>query len=95
VLRRIFVRKREEVAGGGRRLHNEDLHNLHALPNIRVMKSRSVKWARHVARIGEMRNAYNILVRKPGGKRPLGRPRRRWEDNIRTDYEEIRRKVVD
>jgi hypothetical protein len=67
-----------------RRLHNEELHNLYALPNIIwVIKSRRMRWAVHVARMGEMRNAYNILVGKPEGKRLLGTPEHAWEDNIR------------
>jgi hypothetical protein len=74
VLRRIFGHKREEVAGGWRRLHNEELHNLYASPNaIKVIKSRRMRLAGHVARVGEMRNAYTILVEKPEGKRPLER----------------------
>jgi hypothetical protein len=73
-----------------KKLHNEDDHSLYASPNIiQVMKSRRVRWARHVARMGEMRNAYIILVGKSEGKRPLGRPRRRWEDNIRMCLREI------
>jgi hypothetical protein len=80
VQRRTFGPKREEVAGGWRRLHNEELHNLYAsIDVIRVIKSRWMKWVGHVARMGEMRNTYNILVRKPEGERPLERPRRRWE----------------
>jgi hypothetical protein len=85
VLRRIFGSKREEVAGGWRRLHNEELRNLCASPNvIRVIKSRRMRWAEHVARISEVRNIYIyiILVRKPEGKRPFGRHRYRYEDNI-------------
>jgi hypothetical protein len=90
VLRRIFRFKREEVAGGWRRLHNEDLHNFYASPSIiRVIKSRKVDWTGYVARMGEMRSAYKISVRKPGGKRQLGRPRCRWDDNIRMDIREI------
>jgi hypothetical protein len=78
-LRRIFRPQGEEVAGGWRRLHNEGFHNLYASPNIiRVIKSRRMRWAGHVSRMGEMRNAYKILVGKPEGKRPLGRPKRRW-----------------
>jgi hypothetical protein len=74
VLRRIFEPKREEVAGGWRRLHNEELHNLYASPNIiRVIKSRNVRWANHVARTGELINAYKILTGKFEGKRPLRR----------------------
>jgi hypothetical protein len=75
VLRRLFGPKIEAVAGGWRRLHNEELHNLYASPNIlRVLKSRKIRLARHVAQIGEMRNAYKIVVGKPRGKRSLGRP---------------------
>jgi hypothetical protein len=80
MLRGIFGPKREEVAGGWRRLHNEELHNLYASPNIiRVRKSGSVVRAGHVAHMGEMRNAYKILVGGPEKKRPLVRPRYRWE----------------
>jgi hypothetical protein len=84
-LRRIFGPKSEEVAGGWRRLHNEELHNSYASPNIivRVIASKRMKWAERVALMGQMRNAYNILVRKPLEKRPLGGPRHRWEDNVR------------
>jgi hypothetical protein len=87
VLRRIFGPKRDEVTGDWRKLHNEELHNLYSSPNItRMIKSsRWMRWAGHVARMGEPRNAYRILVGKPEGKRPLGRPRRRWVDNIKTD----------
>jgi hypothetical protein len=82
-LRRIFGPKREEVVGGSRRLHNEEINNLYTSPNIiRVIKSRRMRWAGHVACIGEMRNAYKILVGRPEGKRLLGRLRSRWEDNI-------------
>jgi hypothetical protein len=80
VLRRIFGPKREKVAGDWRRLHNEELHNLHASPNvIRAIKSRRMSWARHVTRTGEMRNAYRFFIGKPEGERSIGRPRRRWE----------------
>jgi hypothetical protein len=90
VLRGIFGPKREEVAGGWRRLHNEELHNLYASPNIiRVIKSRRMKWARHVARMIQRRSAYIIFVGTPERKRPLGRPRRRR--NIRKD---IKRNMV-
>jgi hypothetical protein len=72
------------VTEGWRKLHNEELHNLYASPStIRVIKSRRMRWVGHVARIGEKRNAYRILVGKPVGKRPLGRPRRRWVDNTK------------
>jgi hypothetical protein len=81
VLRWKFGAKREEVVGDWRRLHNEELRNLYASPYIvRVIKSRRVRWTGQVARMGEMRNGYEILVGKPEGKRPLGRPRRRWEE---------------
>jgi hypothetical protein len=78
VMARIFGPKREEAAGSRRRVHNEELHNFYASPNvIRVIKSRKIRWAGHVARAGEVRSVYNILVGKPEGKRPLGRPRQR------------------
>jgi hypothetical protein len=86
VLRGIFGPKRDEVVAGWRKLHNEELHNLYCSPSIITMiKSRRMRWAGHVARMEENR----ILVGKPEGKRPLGRPRRRWEDNIRMDLREI------
>jgi hypothetical protein len=76
--------------GGRRRLHNEELLNLYTSPNvIRVIKSRGMIWAGHVSHTREMRNVYNIMVGKPEGKRPLGRSRCRWEDNIRMDLREI------
>ena len=76
--------------GEWRRLHNEELHSLYRPPNIvRVIKSRRLKWAGHVARMEEGRSALKFLTDKPTGKRPLGRPRRRWEDNIRVDLKEI------
>jgi hypothetical protein len=79
-----------EVTGGFRKLHNEELHSLYSSPSIiRMVKSRRMRWAGHVARIREKRNAYRILVGKPKGKRPLGRPRRRWVDNIKMDLREI------
>jgi hypothetical protein len=72
------------VTGEWRKLHNEELHNLYSSPNInRTIKSRRIRWAGHVARMGEKRNAYRILVGKPEGNRPLARPRRRWVDNIK------------
>jgi hypothetical protein len=89
VLRRIFGPKRDEVTGRWRKLHNEELHNLYFSPSIiRMIKSRRMRWAGHVARMGETRNAYRILVGKPEGKRPLGRPRHRWVDNIKMDHRE-------
>jgi hypothetical protein len=82
VLRRIFGPKRDDVTGDWRKLHNEELHNLYSSQNItRIIKSRRMRWEEHVARMGETRNAYRILVGKPEGKRPLGRLRRRWVDN--------------
>jgi hypothetical protein len=89
VLRRIFGPKRDEVTGEWRKLHSEELHNLYLSPDIiRQVKSRRMRWAGHVARMGEERKLYKVLVGKPKGKRPLGRPRRRWEDGIRTDLRE-------
>jgi hypothetical protein len=90
VLRRIFGSKRDEVPRERRKLHNEELHYLYSLPNIvRVIKSRRIRWAGYVARMGEERGVYRVLVGKPERKRPLGRPRRRWEDNIRMDLQEL------
>ena len=89
ILRRIFGTKRVEN-GEWRRLHNEELYSLYRSPHIvRVIQSRRLRWAGHVARMEEGRSAFKILTGKPTGKRPLGRPRRRWEDNIRMDLEEI------
>ena len=90
VLRRIFVPRRDEVTGEWRRLYNEELNELYCSPNIvRVIKSRRMRWAGHVASMGEERAAYWFLVGKPERKRPLGRPRRRWMDNIRMDLQEV------
>jgi hypothetical protein len=87
VLRRIFGAKRDVVTGEWRRLHNEELNDLYSSPNIiRVNKSGRIRWAGHVARMGEGRGAYRILVGRPEGRRTLGRPRRRWEDNIKMDF---------
>ena len=86
VLRRIFGPRRDEVTGEWRRLHNVQLNDLYCSPNIlRVIKSRRMRWAVHVVSMGEERGAYRVLVGKPEGKRPLGRPRRRWLGNIRMD----------
>jgi len=83
ILRRIFGPKRDEVTGEWRKLHNEEPNDLYSSPNIvRVIKSRRMRWAGHVARMGERRGVYRVLVGKPEGKRHPGRPRRRWEDNI-------------
>jgi hypothetical protein len=90
VLRRIFGPKRDEVTGEWRRLHNKELYALYSSRNIiRVIKSRRLRWAGHVARMGERRGAYRALVGKPEGRRPLGRPRRRWEDDIKFDLREL------
>jgi hypothetical protein len=90
VLRRIFGPKRDEVIGGWRKLHNEELHNLYCSPStIRMIKSRRMSWAGHPARMGKNRNAYRILVGKSEELRPLGRPRRRWENNIKMDPREV------
>ena len=90
VLRKVYGPKRVEVTGEWRRLHNEELNDLYSLPNIvRVVKSRRMRWAGHVARMGENRGVHRVLMGKPEGKRPLGRPRRRWEDNIKMDLQEV------
>jgi hypothetical protein len=90
VVRGIFGPKRDGVTGEWRRLHNEELNDLYSPPNIiRVIKSRRMRWAGHVACMGEGRGAYRILLGRPEGRRPLGRPRRRWEDNIKMDLQEV------
>ncbi|KAJ4431820.1 hypothetical protein ANN_20425 [Periplaneta americana] len=90
VLRKIFGAKRDEVTGEWRKLHNTELHALYSSPDIIMnIKFRRLRWAGHVARMGESRNAYRVLVGSPEGKRPLGRPRRRWEDNIKMDLREV------
>ena len=90
VFRRVFGPKRDEVRGEWLKIHNEELRNLYSLPNIvRVVKSRRMRWAGHVPRMGEGRGVHRVLVGKPEGKRPLGRPRRRWEDNINMDLREV------
>ena len=87
---RIFGPRRDEVTGEWRRLHNEELSDLYSTANIvRVIKWRRMRWAGHVAHMGKEKGAYRVLVGKPGGKRPLGRPRRRWEDNIRMDLQDV------
>jgi len=90
VLRRVFGSQREEVTGEWRKLHNEELRDLYPLPNIvRVVKSKRTRKAGHVARMGERRGMHRVLAGKPEGKRPLGRPRRRWEDNIKMGLREM------
>jgi len=90
VLRRIFGPRKDEVMGEWRRLHNEELNDLYSSPNnVWVIKSRRMRWAGHVVRMGEERGVYRVLVGKPERRRPLGRPRRRWVDNIRTDLQEV------
>jgi hypothetical protein len=90
VPRRLFGPKRDEATGEWRRLHNEELNDLYSSHNIiRVTKSRRMRWAGHVARMGEERGAYGIFVGRPEGRRPLGKPRCRWEDNIKMDLEEV------
>jgi hypothetical protein len=87
---RIFGPKRDEVTCEWRKLHNKELHDLYSSPSIiRIIKSRRMRWADHVIRMGEKGNAYRLLVGKPEEKRPLGRPRRRWVDNIRMDLGEV------
>jgi hypothetical protein len=94
MLRRIFGPKRDGVMGGWRKLYNEELHNLYSSSSIiRIIKSRTMRWAGHVTRMGEKRNVYRLLVGK--GKRPLGRPGRRWIDNIKMDLLETGLSVVD
>jgi hypothetical protein len=89
VLRKIFGPKREED-GSWRKLHNDELHNLYSSLNIvRVIKSRRMSWARHVARMGERRGVYRVLIGRPEVRRPLGTPSHRWEDNIKMDLREI------
>ena len=90
VLRKIFGAKRDQITGEWRKLHNSELHVLYSSPNIiRSLKLRRVRWSGNVAGMEQSRNTYRILVVKPGGKSPLGRPMRRWEDNIRIDLREV------
>ena len=90
VLRGIFGLKRNEVTGEWRKLHNEELNDLYCSPNIvRVIKSRRMRWAGHVARMEERRELHRVLVGKPEEKTPLERPRRRWEDNIKMDLRKV------
>jgi hypothetical protein len=90
VLRRIFRPKRDVVTGEWRKLHNEELHDLYSSPSIiKIIRARRMRWAGHVPRMGEKKNAYKLLAGKPKGRRPLGRPKRRWLDNIRMDLVEV------
>jgi len=90
VSRRIFGPRKDEVTGGWRRFHKEELNDLYSSPNIvRVIKSRRMRWAGHVTRMSEERVVYRVLVGKLEGRRPLGRRRRRWVDNIRMDLQEV------
>jgi hypothetical protein len=96
VVRRTFGPKRDEVAGDCRKLHNEELNDLYSSPNIiGVIKSRRVGWAGYAARMRKRRGVYRVLVGKPDGKRPLGRHRHRWEDNIKMDLQEVGCKGMD
>jgi hypothetical protein len=96
LLRMVFGPKRDEVAGEWRLLHNEELNDLYYLPNIvRVIKSRRMRWAGHVARMGDRRGIYGGLVVKSESKRPFGRPTRRWENNIKRDLQEVGCGVMD
>ena len=89
-MRRKFGPKRDEVTGEWRKLHNEEVNDLYCSPNIvRMIKSRRMRWAGNVARMGEGRGVYRVLVGKPEEKRPLGRPRHRWEDNIKMGLQEV------
>jgi len=89
-LRRIFGPKRDKVRGEWRKLHNEELNNLYSSSDIVwVIKSRRTRWTGHVAHMGDTTGIFRVLVGKPEGKRPLGRPRRRWEDNIKMDIQEV------
>ena len=95
-MRRIFGPRRDEITGEWRRLHNEELNDLYCSPNIvRVIKWRRMRWAGHVARMGEDEGVYRVLVGKPEGRRPLGIPRHRWVDNIRMDLQEVECRHVD
>ena len=89
VLRRVFGPKRDEVTEEWRKLHNEELNNLYSPNTVQVVKSRRMRWAGDVARMGEDRGVHRVLAGKPEGKRSLGRPRRRWEDNIKMDLQEV------
>ena len=89
VLRRIFTPKRDEVKREWRKLHNEEINDLYSSPNIVQVKKLRMRWAEQVARMGERRQVRRVLVGKPEGKKPLGRPRHRWEDNIKMNLQEV------
>ena len=89
VLSRVFGPKRYEVTGEWKKLHNDELSDLYSPNVVRVVKSRRMRWEWQVARMGEGRGVHRVLVGKPEGKRPLGRPRHRWEDNIKMDLQEV------
>jgi len=89
VLRRIFGARRVGVTGESRKLHNEAFNDLYSPTIVRVIKSRRIILVGHVARVGERISVYKVLVRKREGERPLGRPRCRWEDNIKMDFQEL------
>ena len=96
VLRRIFGLNKDEVTREWRKLNNEELNDLYSSPNIvRVIKSRIIRWAGHVACMGERRGVYRVLEGKPEGNRPLGKPRRRWDHNIKMDLQEVGRGGMD
>ena len=95
MLRIIFGPKRDEVTGEWRKLHNEELNDLYSPRIIRVIKSRRMRWAEHVARMEERRSVNKVLVMKREGKRPLGRPRRRWKDNMKMDIQEAGHGAMD
>jgi len=89
MLRKIFGTTRDEVTGEWRKLHNEELNDLYCSPNIIWVIKLTMRWAGHIARMGDRRCLYRVLVGKPEGKRPLGRPRHRWEDNMKMDLQEV------
>jgi hypothetical protein len=88
VLRRVFGPKKDEVTGEWRKLHNEELNDLYSVPNVRLVNSRRMRWAGHVAHMGEDRVVHRVLLGKPEVKRTLGRSRNRWKDNIKMDLQE-------